>query len=261
MSALPSSAAAQPSQSGGYRQAFPGRRQRPPVTVITTVYNGAPQLERTIASVLAVDTPLEYIVIDGGSRDGTVELLRRYDSRIAYWVSEPDQGIYDAMNKGWALADPGSCVLYLGAGDELLSLPRQLGAYGLGEIVYGRVAIGERPYISTADVRLRLYNTMHHQALLVPKALHPAPPFDPAYRVYGDFDFNQRLLKAGARFIYDGSFAARALPGGLSSIFYVRESLRIVHKNFGAGWAALAVLAYLWLGLRKGFGRLSFKEP
>lgn len=87
-----------------------GRRTRgycgkPVVSVITVVFNGAHTIEATILSVLEEkDLEVEYIVVDGGSTDGTVDILRQYDDRITYWISEPDAGIYDAMNKGIRLA-------------------------------------------------------------------------------------------------------------------------------------------------------------
>lgn len=73
------------------------------VSIVTVVYNGAATLERTIRSVLEQDHPfIEYIIMDGGSTDGTVDIIRRYADRLGHWESAPDKGIYDAMNKGIA---------------------------------------------------------------------------------------------------------------------------------------------------------------
>jgi len=249
---------------GGTRPTADAAVPAPPglLTIITVVYNGAGALERTIQSVLAIRGHLvEYLVIDGGSHDGTTALLQRYNDRIAFWVSEPDRGLYDAMNKGWAAARPGSRILYLGAGDEILTLPDDLASYGPRDVIYGDVELGARLFRSVAGPGLRMINRLHHQALLVPKALSPAPPFDLAYTVYADFDFNQRLLKAGARFVRSEQLRARALPGGLSSSFFVRESLAVVRKNFGPAWATVAAGYYLALGFKKGFGHLSFRDP
>lgn len=78
----------------------------PLVTIITVVYNGAATLESTIQSVLGQTYDnIEYIIVDGGSNDGTVDIIRRYENKIHRWISEPDKGIYDAMNKGVSLAN------------------------------------------------------------------------------------------------------------------------------------------------------------
>lgn len=75
------------------------------VSIITVVYNGAKTLEQTILSVLNQSYQnIEYIIIDGGSTDGTLDIIKQYENRIAFWVSEPDKGLYDAMNKGIKLA-------------------------------------------------------------------------------------------------------------------------------------------------------------
>src|SRR5664279_5073450 len=96
------------------------------VTVITVVYNGASGLAQTVDSVLALpDEDIEYVVVDGGSTDGTQDILRAYGNRLDYWLSEPDAGIYDAMNKAIALAR-GRFVLHLNIGDRLLAIPRVL---------------------------------------------------------------------------------------------------------------------------------------
>lgn len=87
------------------------------VTVVTVCYNAATVIEETILSVLSQDyQSMEYIVIDGGSTDGTVDIIKKYSDRIAYWVSEPDGGIYYAMNKAVEHAT-GDYVNFMNAGD------------------------------------------------------------------------------------------------------------------------------------------------
>ncbi len=89
----------------------------PLITVITVVYNGAKYLEETILSVINQTYPnVEYIIIDGGSTDGTPDIIKKYEDYIDYWVSEKDKGIYDAMNKGIDLIQ-GQAHLYLNSGD------------------------------------------------------------------------------------------------------------------------------------------------
>src|SRR5262245_21335405 len=89
----------------------------PRITIVTPSYNQAPFLEETIRSVLLQGYPnLEYIIIDGGSSDGSVELMRRYEPWLAYWVSEPDGGQSEAINKGWCSAT-GTVTTWLSSDD------------------------------------------------------------------------------------------------------------------------------------------------
>jgi glycosyltransferase involved in cell wall biosynthesis len=94
--------------------------EHPLVTVVTAVFNGEPYMAACIESVLSQDYPnIEHIVLDGASRDGTVDVLRRYEDRIAFWKSEPDSGVYDAWNKA-LLEARGEWICFLGADDEFL---------------------------------------------------------------------------------------------------------------------------------------------
>lgn len=233
------------------------------ISIITVVRNGAQDLEETIQSVLVQknQVDLDYLIVDGGSTDGTVEIIRRHAEELLFWVSAPDSGIYDAMNKGWAAASPDSLILFLGSGDMLISLPDGIGSIGRkdDDVLYGNVWMGERfLFKGAAGFRLRFYNTLHHQALLVNKRCHPAPPFNTGFKTYADFDFNQRLMKAGARFIRVPGFVSYARPGGLSDHTCFRESLKVTRGNFGVLWAGLAAAAYVAL---KVFPALKVLRP
>jgi glycosyltransferase involved in cell wall biosynthesis len=234
----------------------------PKVSIVTPSYNQGQFLERTILSVLNQNYPnLEYIIIDGGSTDGTLDVIKKYEKAIDYWVSEPDGGIYDAMNKGWSLARDSSFVLFLGAGDRLLALPLEIPKLSIYDVIFGKVDLGEGKFFnSRADIRLRLGNTLHHQALLINKSLSPEPPFNTKYKTYADFDFNQRLLKQGVKFIHSSNFVSYAMPGGVSKKLCINESASIVRKNFGVFWAMLALVYYLYQGIKFGFDRLSIRR-
>jgi glycosyltransferase involved in cell wall biosynthesis len=217
------------------------------ISVVTVVKNGGCHLEETILSVIKkkATAEIDYLVIDGGSTDGSTDIIRKYAGQISYWISEPDSGIYDAMNKGWLAAADNSFILFLGAGDRIVTLPDTIRCYCQNDVVYGNVQMGDKTvFKARAGFHLKLYNSLHHQALLVNKALHPDPPFDCRYRIYADFDFNQRLKKSGANFVYSPDFIGYARPGGVSDRHCFVESLRIVSANFGFLWAVMALSGY-----------------
>ncbi|MCI5150423.1 MAG: glycosyltransferase [Candidatus Electrothrix sp. MAN1_4] len=96
-------------------------RDKPLITVITVVFNGAQHLEETILSVIGQTYDnVEYIIIDGGSTDGTLDIIRQYEHAVDYWVSEKDEGIYDAMNKGIRLFN-GNWINFMNSGDLFFS--------------------------------------------------------------------------------------------------------------------------------------------
>jgi len=103
---------------GYYKKSY---EKKPLISVVTVVYNGEKHLEQTIKSVLdqGYDN-IEYIIIDGGSTDGTLEIIKKYEDAIDYWVSESDGGIYDAMNKAISLAT-GEWINFMNSGDDFFS--------------------------------------------------------------------------------------------------------------------------------------------
>ena len=93
----------------------------PIISVITVCYNVASTIEKTMLSVLnQTYKNLEYIIIDGNSTDGTVDIIKKYAERLTFWISEPDKGIYDAMNKGIVKAT-GKFLIFMNAGDQFLN--------------------------------------------------------------------------------------------------------------------------------------------
>ena len=94
------------------------QKNQPLLTVVTVVRNGEKTLEETMLSVInQTYTNIEYIIVDGASTDGTLEVIKKYEDKIDYWISEPDKGIYDAMNKGIDLA-AGEWINFMNGGDE-----------------------------------------------------------------------------------------------------------------------------------------------
>jgi glycosyltransferase involved in cell wall biosynthesis len=94
---------------------------KPKITIVTVTFNAEDFLEDTIQSIIGQNYPnIEYIIIDGGSTDGTLDIIKKYEGHISYWVSEPDNGIYDAMNKGIKVAS-GQWINFLNAGDSFVN--------------------------------------------------------------------------------------------------------------------------------------------
>lgn len=234
--------------------------ERMRISVITVVKNAAHCLEDTIMNVIETKTAaqIDYIIIDGGSTDGTTDIIRKFADHISYWVSETDNGIYDAMNKGWAAAAADSFILFIGAGDRIISLPEDMNGYCKDDVIYGSVLMDKKwVFKSKANIHLRIYNTLHHQALLVPKSLHLEPPFNPAYSRYADFDFNQRLFKMGAHFCIAPEFQAEARAGGISDSPDFRESLEVIYKNYGSFWCLVSMFCHALVGIMPSLRRLT----
>ncbi len=218
----------------------------PKITIITVVYNAKEDLITTMNNVFSLKYGnLSYFVIDGGSQDGTLTVIEENSSRIDYWISEPDKGIYDAMNKGWLRAEEHSYILFLGAGDKVINLPKtELLSYE-NKIIYGDVIIGQNNlFKSSLGWRSYLGNTIHHQALLIMKFIHIIPPFNLNFKTYADFDFNQILIKSGEKFVKDIGFLSCALEGGVSSKIDYDECHKIVVKNYGNLIGCLALIYY-----------------
>lgn len=227
------------------------------IAVVVVCLNALEALRATIASVAGQNDPRTRIyVVDGASADGTAEFLRTSTAPITGWMSERDTGIYDAMNKGWQLAPDDACVIYLGAGDRLLSLPSKselLDEQGMPcPIVLGRCDIGTQPFHSRWTAGLRLRNTAHHQALMIQKSVWRDAPFDRSLRVYGDWDFNLRLFKLGLRAKHVEGLHTYAEPGGVSWNHNLPEIWRVARRHGGPLIGAMSYALNAFAAWRAG---------
>lgn len=166
----------------------------PKISVITINYNNKNGLEKTLKSVTSQDyTDYEYIVIDGGSNDGSKELIEQYDGKISYWKSEPDKGIYNAMNKGIAAAN-GEYVIFINSGDHFYnehSLSTGSTYLSGEDIIYGNLHVvnNESAYIKEYSSDLSLFY-FYHESLP-----HPATFIRRnAFKKVGFYDENLKIV-------------------------------------------------------------------
>ncbi|MCK5820707.1 MAG: glycosyltransferase [Bacteroidales bacterium] len=210
----------------------------PKVSVITVVYNAVDLLERTILNILAQTYPnIEYIIIDGGSKDGSLDIIKKYTNQIDNWISEPDQGLYDAMNKGINMAT-GSWVWFINAGDMIYSedtTARIFNEFGTeGDIYYGDTMLVDNLYQEIGLRRLRPPKTLTwksfqkgmlvcHQSILVSRKL--ADLYDMKYPHSADFDWVIKALKKTDKIINVNMILSAFLDGGQSKKT-IKPSLR-----------------------------------
>ena len=173
---------------------------KPLVSIITAVYNGNAALDETIKSVLSQDYPqFEYLIIDGGSNDGTIETLKNFDDSIDYWMSEPDKGVYDAFNKGIDLAN-GEWLYFIGDSDCFIDnhvLQRIFSKTYKSKLLYGDVMWGDTGIVYDGKFdKIKLYNqNICQQAIFYNRELfHAIGKFDLRYQLVADWVFNIRAF-------------------------------------------------------------------
>ena len=253
---------------------------KPKISVITITFNSAATLEETILSVTSQDYPdLEYVIIDGGSTDGTLDIIRKYQDKIQIVVSEPDRGISDAFNKGIAQAT-GEIVGIINSDDILLPAALQkvadlydpkVDVYS-GHILFWDVDTDETfpSYPDVAFDTLRLqYNVAHPARFIRKDAYERYGLYREDLRYMMDIELLCRFYKQGASFLLVDSTLAKFRIGGTTndSIYKKKEDYRAFVQSFGgSSWDfrriwMLAVIKYnlIQLGYRL-FGKdLKFK--
>ena len=185
---------------------------KPLISVITACYNAADTIEQCIRSVLAQDLPgVEYVMIDGGSNDGTAAIIKRYSGKLSYWHSKPDRGIAHAFNLG-IQKSRGDWLMFLNADDylhdpgALAALANEIIEHPDADVVYGRVAYMTRerqpqpagriygePYRWARFIRM---HSIPHPASVTRRGyIDRVGAFDESYRIAMDYEL---FLRAGA---------------------------------------------------------------
>jgi len=240
----------------------------PLISVVTCTLNDCALLKQTISNISAQSYPrIEYIVIDGGSNDGTIELLRN-SQVVTHWISEPDMGIYDAWNKALKFAR-GDYIAFLGAGDLYLEsgldeLVHVAKLNSSADFIYGKVSVGSpqqrhRVIGRSWDWALfrRYMCTTHVGALHSRKLFDRYGLFDASYRIAGDYEF---LLRAGQNLktVFLDKTVAMMLAGGVSQrnyqVLYEVKKAKLQHRvvsNMAANYDF--AVAYLKHFIRQRF--------
>ena len=206
--------------------------KNPLISIVTVVFNDRQHLPATIESVIEQSYPnVEYIIIDGGSTDGTVEAIEQYESHLSYWISESDRGIYDAMNKGIAQAQ-GEIIGILNSGDRYSPNALQQVAQLYEEnsleqsIITGamirfddksQVEFVQRRQPADLAQKINLGMPINHPATFVTKSVYQTIGcFNPEFKIGGDYDLIYRAYHEGIEFIFTDSVLALMSMGGIS---------------------------------------------
>lgn len=265
---------------------------KPLISIITIAFQAESHIRRTIESVLNQSySNIEYIIVDGGSKDKTVSIINEYEDKFSlksiplYWISEKDNGIYDAMNKGMRIAT-GDYLWFMNTGDKIASenclenifrnpfavsdekgkLSRETwGSDNLPDFIYGETLIVDEQGEIMGPRRLKAPEWLNwesfrmgmlvcHQSMLVKRSI--APEFNLQYKYSSDFDWTIRCLKQSTRFYNTHLVLSHFLDGGVSKRKMrasLMERFKIMSKNYGL---IPTTLRHVWFIFRAGWFKL-----
>lgn len=214
-------------------------------SIVTVSFNASQLIEETILSVLNQDfEDYEYIIIDGGSTDGTVDIIRKYSDKLTYWISEKDHGIYDAMNKAIDLLK-GNWVNFMNAGDKfyddnvLSNIAKEIELnYG---VIFGDVIVNKFN-ITALEKSSHLYKKrnalslgFNHQASFLRTDLAKKYKFNTTYKVAADFDLFLRVYRSGIKLKKVNTIVAIYDANGFSVTNNKQHYLDRLYSAYGPG--------------------------
>ena len=244
----------------------------PILSVVTIVYNNVKDIERTMLSVLnQTYADIEYIVVDGLSNDGTTDIIKRYEGRITKFISEKDEGIYDAMNKGLVLAT-GDYLIFMNSGDEFFDIDTVAAVFASADdadIYYGETemiddsgqSLGQRRHKAPKQFTWRGFNlgmSISHQAIYIKRSL--IEPYDRKYQLSADIDWIIRAAKKAKKIVNVNRYVAKYLVGGMSKTKHrqsLAERFDIMKRHYGLvptvfnHFIIAANLGWYWLRNRR----------
>jgi glycosyltransferase involved in cell wall biosynthesis len=222
-----------------------GRGVIPRFSIITVVFNHKSGLRATGESVVLQQfQDYEWIVVDGGSKDGTVAEVERFGDKVSKFISEPDRGIYDAMNKGLSIAE-GEWIIFLNAGDQLADsgVLSNFCAPPDADLAYGDAVIlrpdGARPVFKAKPLEEMWKGIcFSHQSLFTRKHIAKKLRFSTRFKVVSDYDWYVRALSSGAKAHSLNYVVSEIEPGGFSERAFYRRTIErffVASRHFGLG--------------------------
>ena len=245
--------------------------KNPIISIITVSYNSKDTIEKSIKSVVMQSYKyIEYIIIDGASNDGTVDIIKKYDSYISKWISEPDTGIYHAMNKGIDMAT-GDLIGFLSSNDwyaegAIESVAKKYSEDN-SDVIYGDIVVIDGDIIISKNYKnvdlseFAYIMPIIHPGLFVKRDIQSKYRFDQSYRSSADAKFFMQVYKAGYKFEYVEKKIAFYNLGGISSNYCVEpsETLRAAKEVNGEMFYSVKnkAFSHYYLGIFRGL----MKEP
>jgi len=238
---------------------------KPLLSVITVVFNNIKGIERTMLSVLnQTYEHIEYIVIDGKSTDGTLQIIEKYSLQLAVFITEKDAGIYDAMNKGLAKAT-GDYVVFMNSGDgfyEKDTVKEVFASEPDADIYYGETemlneqlqSLGQRRHKVPENFTWQDFKygmSVSHQAIFIHKNL--TEPYDLKYQLSSDIDWILKAAKKAQKIVNVHQYVAKYLVGGMSKKKHLKslqERFEIMRKHYGL---LLTVFNHFVIAFNLGF--------
>lgn len=226
------------------------------LSIITVTYNVSTAIIPTIESVRRVKTPeVEYIIVDGGSKDDTIRIIQNYKDVVDILLSEPDKGIYDAMNKGIGLAH-GDWIIFQNCGDVMLSIPYDAFISVDDDVVaICGCTTDEKGMIQKPKFDSSLYygNSIPHQGLFYRRSYKPH--FEIRYKIFADYDLNLKMFRehASVKLIED-VVALHTLDGISMNKKYVREVYEVLRNRCGFIRMLRLFIHWKWSGIMRRVG-------
>ena len=223
-------------------------KSNPLISVITVTYNAAADIQSTIKSIINQPfTNFEYLVIDGNSTDGTQAIIEKYLDKIDIWLSEPDAGIADALNKAVNLAK-GKYLIFILAGDLLIEIPEQMVNEDADVVCFPVRVTGNVVKFPKISSWLKIMNTIPHQGAFFKRTSNLK--HDERYRFFCDFALCQTyyLKKLSMKAYNTPVVAFHGLNGATSNKNNFHEVFSIVQENFGLKYKLLSYIYWKYDG-------------